>query len=191
MFNLSLYPLTTVYQSTYYGPTKRSYLRDQFTGHIIVRGDHPDSLEKQLSAQVRTPIQYGRPVKVQEMASKYDFVVLASGQLADVPPEVGVRVDRTVQILHGIINGTFESDHLRFWWNDTLAPKGYGYMLPISDTQAMIAITSPVDGIQLRDFWPRFVNQVQKDVGFVTNPVRQESFYLVKDLSIGQPHAYI
>ncbi|HEU4963310.1 MAG TPA: NAD(P)/FAD-dependent oxidoreductase [Bacilli bacterium] len=178
-YKLYLRPLQTIYKSLTYGPTRMSHLHG-FQGHIVARGSHPHALERQLYEQIRTKVQFNRRVDVEAIRGEYDVVVLATGNLADVPKSVRVRVDRDTSFYHAMIRGAHDPQLVKLWWNRNYAPEGYAYLLPLDEHRAMISIVTP-QGDKLPDLWRRFRQEV------LTDRVEIESMQQVNHLPIGQP----
>lgn len=138
-------------------------------GYTNIRGNHPLSFENQLAGQVQAPIRFDAQETYEELAGQYTHVVLATGDGDDAWGMRNYRRDLTVTIRGATVQGRFDPFAVMTWLDNTCAPKGYGYLLPYSETEANIAIAYP-DGPMAQDFesepyWDRFTSRVGDALG--------------------------
>lgn len=179
-YKLYLQPLNTSYLSLNYGPTRAAQIQG-FQGHTVARGNHPLALERQLYEQIKSKVHFNRRVQLDDVRSDYDAIVLATGNIADLPSPVTVRVDRYAHFIHGILRGKFNTRMNKFWLNYDYTPKGYAYLLPLDEGRAQISLVSP-DREYLQNIgWPKFQREV------FGGHMELESLHEVKNLAIGEP----
>lgn len=106
-YKLYLQPLHTIYHSQSFGPTT-SATYEGYLGHVVVRGNHEQSLERQLEKKIESPIHCNQQVNPKQLQNQYDHVIIATGRLQDVPQEVPIRLDRYVRFYHALIEGDFD-----------------------------------------------------------------------------------
>jgi len=181
-YQIYLKPLHTVQKFQLFGPTE-SVINHGYIGHSIVRGNHPDALEKQLAQQIKSPIYCGEKVDLNQLKSKYDVIVLATGRLQDVPAEVGVRVDRYVSFYHGILQGDFDPTLTKVWFDDRYSLKGYSFMIPISESEAFVSLATPVPEFNLQEAWDKFNEDILGEA--VVQGVHE-----IRNFAIGCPNKY-
>ncbi|RXT03834.1 NAD(P)/FAD-dependent oxidoreductase [Ammoniphilus sp. CFH 90114] len=178
--NLYLSPLHTIEGSFNFGPTKMAKY-DGYVGHTVARGNHELSIEKQIFKLVRSPVHFNSQYTLKELQSEYDIVILASGNLHDVPSEIGVRVDRYVHFYHAIVEGEFDPKRVKMWLNHHYGPQGYAYLIPESEKLAMISLTTPVQEFQLVKGWNRLINEVWGD------KIKIRNLHEVRNAPLGEP----
>lgn len=183
-YKLYLLPHQTIYKSQSFGPT-RSSIFDGFLGHIVVRGNHENSLEKQLARQIKTPIQYNQNIQIQELEENYDIVIVATGKLQDIPIDVGIRIDRYVNFYHALIKGNFDDKMTKVWFNNKYADKGYAFLLPFDESTAMISVTTPNQNFDLAQGWKLFIDDV-----FSSNSEEFIEIHQLNNFAMGQPNRY-
>lgn len=179
-YNLYLQPVQSIYASQHFGPSRSSQHKG-FLGYVITRGGHPLSLDMQLYAKLKTPVQFNTPVAVADIKAEYDYVVVATSELADIPAEVGVRVDCYAHFYHALVKGRFEPSLVKLWLNEEYAPNGYGYLLPIDEHTATVALITPDREFSLRQGWDRFIEQVWNDA------LEIKELHEVIDMPLGEP----
>ncbi|WP_078553570.1 NAD(P)/FAD-dependent oxidoreductase [Bacillus alkalicellulosilyticus] len=182
-YKMYLLPQHTIYSSITNGPSK-SYSYQGFLGHVVVRGNHENSLEKQLAKHISSNIYCNHTVHYHEIKDKYDKVILATGRLQDVPTELNVRIDRYVDIIHALISGQFNEKQTKMWFNDRFASKGYSFQLVLDESTSMISVATPDREFDIHAGWDAFVkDQFGTDVAF-------KQIHHVKNFAIGQPKMY-
>ena len=113
-------------------------------GFNNLRGRHEHSFEKQLEGQLtKTEIIFNSKKSYEELLQEYTHVVMATGDGAYAAKVQNYQQDLTVSIKGCILKGKFDRYMAAAWLDHHIAPKGYGYFIPISDTEADLAIAYP------------------------------------------------
>lgn len=179
-YQLYLLPLNAITSSINFGPTKMAEARGNL-GITFARGNHPHALEKQIADKVTANIFFNSTVTLRELQRSYDVVVLATGNLHDVPEEIGVRVDRYVHFYHASIEGDFDPQQVKMWLNHDYAPKGYAYLIPVDHRQAMVSVASPLLDTDYKQGWQRFEKEV------LGEQITYLDFHEIVHSTIGEP----
>ena len=182
-YKLYLLPHQTIYNSQSFGPTK-STIYEGYIGHVVVRGNHENSLEKQLAKNIKTPIKFNQAVDINEIKKQYDMVVAATGRLQDVPQALGARIDRYVEFYHGLIKGSFDDRMTKVWFNNKYASKGYAFQLTLDESTAMVSVASPDEQFNLAKGWSTFIEEVFGSEAELTE------LHHIKNFAIGRPNRY-
>lgn len=110
-------------------------------GYFLERGRDADSKENQLLRKLKkTAIHYNSPADYKELAKKYDWVVVTTGNDA-MSKELGLwQEEGTVNIMAGVVLGRFEPTSAAIYFNTEYAGTGYARITPFSSTRAMIGL---------------------------------------------------
>ena len=113
-------------------------------GFNNIRGRHKHSFEKQLESQLKTTeIIFNSTKSYEELLQEYTHVVMATGDAAYAAKVQNYQQDLTVSLKGTIVKGEFDRYMAAAWLDHRIAPKGYGYLIPLSDTEANIVIAYP------------------------------------------------
>ncbi len=138
-------------------------------GYTNIRGRHPDSFENQLAGQVKSRIYYETDNDVTELAAGFDRVVLATGDAAYAAKLENYRCDLTISLRGATVEGVFHPDMPHVWFNYDILPKGYGWLIPFSATEAHLVIAYPDypenRQLDITEQWNIFFNFARKDLG--------------------------
>lgn len=143
----------------------------QVTGHIgfsNIRGRDADSFDRQLENQVKSKIVFNSDYSYEELLQDFTHVVMATGDAAYTGKIQNYQQDLTVTLKGATVEGEFNRYTVRAWLNNRLAPKGYGYLIPLSNSEAQIVISYPDypenQKEDLGKLWDRFYNRVCQDL---------------------------
>lgn len=141
------------------------------SGHLgfsNLRGRTADSFENQLAKQVKSKIVFNSKYTYEQLLKEYTHVVMATGDAAYAAKVQDFQEDFTVTLKGATVEGQFNPYDTVIWLNNDLAPKGYGYLIPISEKEANITIGYPnYPQNQVKDvnmLWDGFYSQVCKDL---------------------------
>jgi len=133
-------------------------------GFTNTRGRHPVSFEKQLAEQLKSKIVFGSRYTYRQLLKSFTHVVMATGDASYAMKVQDFRQDLSVTLKGAIVSGDFDPYTVRAWLNNELAPKGYGYFIPISEKEANIVIGYPDypenKRFNINILWDRFYNDV-------------------------------
>ncbi|MFG6118747.1 NAD(P)/FAD-dependent oxidoreductase [Thalassobacillus sp. B23F22_16] len=133
-------------------------------GFINMRGSHEDAYEKQLAEQlVHSKLHTDSHVTYDDIAKEYTHVVLATGDPQDTQQIQPYEIALKSCFAGAIVRGNFVRNEVHTWFNNHFAPKGMGYLLPHSKTEATLVIVYPQyeqESVEKRsEFWEMFVSQ--------------------------------
>ena len=112
-------------------------------GYTNLRGRTSNSFEKQLSHQVQSEIVFNSSKSYEELKKSYSHIVLATGDADYANKLNNYQNQLTVTLKGSVIKGTFETTSVSAWFNNKLAPGGYGYLIPIDKNTANLVIGYP------------------------------------------------
>ena len=118
----------------------------EITGHLgfcNLRGRDEESFENQLAKQVKSTIQYDSKYTYEQLLKDFTHVVVATGDAAYAAKIQNFREDLTVTLKGATVTGEFDRYTVCAWLDNNLAPKGYGYLIPLSEHEANIVIGYP------------------------------------------------
>lgn len=163
-----LKPLSSIRKAVFHSQKEKASVHGHL-GFCSMRGRHTLSFEKQLAARVKSKIQFKSKHTYEELLQSFTHVVMATGDASYTEKVQDFRVDMTGTIKGAIVAGEFDRYTVHTWLDNSLAPQGYGYLIPLSDTEANIAISYP-DYPKNREkdievLWERYVQRVCRDLG--------------------------
>lgn len=163
-----LKPLSNIRRAMFYSENEQAVVEGQL-GFCTMRGRHDGSFENQLASQVKAKIHFNSRHTYEELLQGFTHVVMAPGDAAYAAKVQDFQMDLTATIKGAIVGGEFDRYTIRTWLDNSLAPQGYGYLIPLSDTEANIAISYP-DYPKNRDtdlniLWDTFIRRVSQDLG--------------------------
>lgn len=161
--DIYLQPLSNIKSATFYSENKEANLKGNL-GFLNIRGRHAQSLETQLANQVKSHIHFNSKVTYEQLLKEFTHIVLATGDAAYATKLQDYRVDLTVTLKGATVEGDFDSAHVGIWLDNTLSPKGYGYLMPFSEKEASITIGYPDypenQAMNIEILWDNFYNRV-------------------------------
>lgn len=167
-YGIKLAPISPLRKMTIYSPNKSGVIRGSI-GYSNMRGRHPDSFENQLASQVKSNIVYNSKKTYDDLIREYTHVVVATGDAKNALDLKNFREDITVAFKGATVDGEFDISHVSAWLNNDFAPKGYGWLIPLSNREANITLAYP-EYIENMDkdiniLWDKFYSRVRKDTG--------------------------
>jgi flavin-dependent dehydrogenase len=164
-FHIYLQPLASVQQMTIYSQNKTAVI-EGFLGFTNLRGRVQGGFEAQLSRQLKTTIQFNSEQSYEQLLSDYTHVIMATGDANYSKQVKNFRRDCTVSMKGATVEGSFDKNSVKVWFDYDVAPKGYGYLIPLSEREANIVIGCP-DGASgvtynMEQLWERFITKVQQ-----------------------------
>ena len=141
-YNIYLQPQHNIQQLILYSENEKAKINGQL-GFTNLRGRHSNSFDKQLARQLKSPIIFDSSFTYEQLTSQHTHVILATGDAEYAMKLQKYQKDLTVTLKGAIIKGEFDPYTVYGWLNNKLAPKGYGYLIPLSHTKANIVIGVP------------------------------------------------
>lgn len=183
-YHLYLKPISQINKLIIQSENEHSIINEQL-GFINIRGRHQHSLEQQLAEQVNSEIIFHSEHTYEELLREYSHVILATGD-ADYAVELNnFTIDRKVTLKGATVEGDFERSTVQLWLNNKIVPKGYGYILPFSKTEANLVVAYP-QPLQTnkndQELWDNFYNIVSANLNQALKVTDQ---FHIKDYLIG------
>lgn len=158
-----LQPTGNIRQLVIHSENRQAHIRGHL-GFTNTRGRHDNSFERQLAKQVKSKIIFNSKHSYEHLLQDFTHVVMATGDAAYAARVQDFREDLTVTLRGAIVSGNFDRYTVRAWLNNKFAPKGYGYLIPISDKEANIVIAYPDypenQALDTHALWERFYRNV-------------------------------
>jgi flavin-dependent dehydrogenase len=166
--SIFLKPLSSIRRAVFHSENEQGEVEGQL-GFCTMRGRHDLSFENQLASQVKSKIHFKSRHTYEELLQSFTHVVMAPGDAAYAAKVQDFQKDLTATIKGAIVEGKFDRYTIRTWLDNSLAPQGYGYLIPLSETEANIAISYP-DYPENREkdlttLWENFTRRVSRDLG--------------------------
>lgn len=137
-------------------------------GFINLRGREDEAFESQLFRQVKSEITFNSKYTYEELLQDFTHVIMATGDAAYALKVQNFQVDLTATLKGATVEGKFDRHHVAIWLDNTLAPKGYGFLLPYSEKEAVITIGYPDypenHSLNGESLWDKFYTKVCKDL---------------------------
>ncbi|RXI99834.1 NAD(P)/FAD-dependent oxidoreductase [Anaerobacillus alkaliphilus] len=164
---LYLKPTSSIQQINIHSQKEKAIINEHI-GFLSIRGRHEFSLEKQLANQVKSKIVFNSTHSYEELLREFTHVIMATGDAAYSNKLFNFREALSATLKGATVEGKFERCAVHVWLDNTLAPKGYGYLLPFSDTEANIVIAYPDlpenQQQQIIKYWDRFYECVCREL---------------------------
>ncbi|MFG6146907.1 NAD(P)-binding protein [Halobacillus sp. B23F22_1] len=186
-YNIHLKPSSNVQKIYVHSENESAYVEGNI-GFINMRGEYKESYEKQLAQQlVHSKIHCDSHATYEGISKEYTHVVLATGDSQDTQQIQPYDIAYSSTFAGAVVKGDFVRNEVHTWFNNDFAPKGMGYLLPHSNTQATLVNVYPqyeVDGLQKRnEFWEAMVNQVSRTLN---QEIVIEEEFTISDYQIGK-----
>ncbi|AOY75059.1 NAD(P)/FAD-dependent oxidoreductase [Clostridium formicaceticum] len=171
-FQIYLQPVGHIKKLIIYSENEQATVTGNL-GFSVIRGRHENSLCKQLLKQLDTEVMYHSQSTYEDLLKNYTHVILATGDGAYSEKMGNYEKHLTVSLKGAIVEGKFDKYTTMAWLDNSFAPKGYSYLIPLSSTKANIVTAYPnypentlLDSHLL---WNKFFSRVQKDLKQVLN----------------------
>lgn len=112
-------------------------------GFTNIRGRHSNSLENQLYRQLKTEVHFHSDFTYEQLAKEFTHVIVATGDSAYVQSISLFDEQRAYTLVGATVEGSFSPHGVRAWWDERIAPNGYGYLIPFSQNEANIVTAIP------------------------------------------------
>nr|WP_182080601.1 NAD(P)/FAD-dependent oxidoreductase [Anaerobacillus isosaccharinicus]MBA5585231.1 NAD(P)/FAD-dependent oxidoreductase [Anaerobacillus isosaccharinicus]QOY36435.1 NAD(P)/FAD-dependent oxidoreductase [Anaerobacillus isosaccharinicus] len=158
-FQLYLKPAGSINQLHINSENEKAVIKEH-VGFVNIRGRHKLALENQLAEQVKSEIIFNSKHTYEELLHEYTHVIMSTGDGSYAMKLDNYREDLSVTLKGATVEGEFDRFKVFVWLDNTLAPQGYAYLLPFSDTEANIVIAYPdlpeENEEMITEYWDRF-----------------------------------
>lgn len=183
--DIYLQPLSNIRRLVVTAPHSQAVFSGDI-GFSNLRGRDADSFENQLARQVTSRIHYNSKATYEELLHDYTHVILATGDLTYTGSLQDYQPDLAVNMRGATVAGDFQRDEVRIWLDNRFAPRGYGFLIPLSNTEASLQLAYPdYPENQTRDrdqMWDTFVGRVREDM---EQDMRPTDFFDISRYMIG------
>ncbi|MCD5324360.1 MULTISPECIES: NAD(P)-binding protein [Pontibacillus] len=175
-YDIHLKPASNVQKIYVHSENESAYVEGKI-GFSNMRGKYKESYEKQLADQLEhSKIHYDSHATYETISKEYPHVVVATGDPRDTQEIQPFDVAFPSAFAGAIVKGDFVRTEVHTWFNNNLAPKGMGYLIPHSTTEATLVSVYP----QYKDEW------LQKRGEFWDALVKDASRILKQEIEITQ-----
>lgn len=154
-YKLDLQPINTINKLIMKSPNEKATIEGNPLGYFYSRGKREGSIENQLRIFLKkTAIHYNRFADYKELAKKYDYVVVATGN--DVAAkELNVWEEYgTVYIHSAVALGEFDAFTQYVFFNTDYSGTGYARLTPFDNFHAVVDLYGI--GVDVFDMQKRF-----------------------------------
>lgn len=184
-FNIFLKPQSNIKTLEIHSPNQCASISGNL-GYTNLRGRIKNSFDKQLEEQVKSKIRFKSKKTYEELLHEYTHVVLATGDAAYAGEISNYNTELTVKLKGAIIRGDFDINKVSAWFNNDFAPKGYSYLIPISQNEANIVIAYPEysenKSVNTDKLWDLFKSHVKT---YLNQNIEEYSHFEVSKYIIG------
>ncbi|MDD4170525.1 MAG: NAD(P)-binding protein, partial [Desulfotomaculaceae bacterium] len=129
-------------------------------GYLVERSQSRDAVEVQLAEKLQSKITFDTMVDYRELVNKYDYVVVAEGNLMTARNLNVLACTMAARVKGAIILGRFDPESAMIYFNTGYARQGFGSLKPFSRERALLALNIPgVNHTELDSCWARFMEQ--------------------------------
>lgn len=166
-YGIQLDSMAEVHKIVLHSKNEAGFIKGDL-GYTNIRGRHENSYEVQLQKQVKADIEYNSKHDYEELCKHYDVVVLATGD-ADYSCLLGnFRSDLSCTVRGATIEGDFQIDTPHAWFDYDIAPRGYGWIIPYSYSEANLVMMYPdypsTMKLDINVMWDRFFEKTSRDL---------------------------
>ncbi|WLR52960.1 NAD(P)-binding protein [Bacillus tianshenii] len=167
-YDIHIKPSSNI-QKTYVYSENESACIDGHLGFLTMRGKHVNSVEKQLEQQLKGKVQFHADVTYDELSKEYTHIVLAAGDARYTSHLQQYDTAFSSTFLGATVKGQFDKTEVATWFDNRIAPKGMGYLLPHNDLEATLVTVYPLypenEGIDKQELWHQFKKKAEHDLG--------------------------
>lgn len=156
--NITITPLSAINKITHISPRNKQVIKGNL-GYFFQRGQEKNSVKNQIFSKLKNPkLMLNRLMDYEALAKKYDYVVIATGNL-NFTEELGCSYRLVTTYVRGaIVLGNFKMDELIVWINKDYCKNGYAYLSPLSEKKAsLVLIVTDVNEKQIDNYWENFL----------------------------------
>ncbi|SHJ58337.1 NAD(P)-binding protein [Propionispora hippei] len=166
VYGIYLQPTNNITALTLHSENKTAQLTGQL-GFINLRGRVETSFESQLARQLKTKILFNSTYDYTALLKEFTHIILAVGDFRYTEEIQRVKSSLTVTLKGATVAGNFNQREVAAWLDNTIAPKGYCYLIPFSGKEANITLAYPeypeAKELNQNKLWDRYFERVCKD----------------------------
>ncbi|ACB84281.1 FAD-dependent monooxygenase [Natranaerobius thermophilus] len=141
---LYINPKTNITELVFHSKRETAVVRGHL-GYITIRGDHPSSLESQLGYNLLdTEIVNNSSFTMADLEHEFDKVIIATGDPNQVDQIKIPGNYKEIYYKDALISGEFNKNRIHIFQNHNIAPKSFGYLVPLNDSLANLKISFPI-----------------------------------------------
>ncbi|MGR9050590.1 NAD(P)-binding protein [Halobacillus faecis] len=188
-YDIHFKPASNVQKIYVHSENESAYVEGKI-GFINMRGRYKDSYEKQLAQQlVHSEIHYDSHAVYENISKEYTHVIVATGDPQDTQQIQPYDIALPSAFAGATVKGDFVRNEVHTWFNNDFAPKGMGYLIPHSKTEATLVIVYP----QYKDEWLEKRNEFwEAMVKEASRTLKQELIieheFTISDYIVGKCH---
>lgn len=154
--HLPLNPANHITRLVLHSQSRDTLIRGH-VGYTTTRGPEARSLEQQLLRHCRSPVRFDQNPDVEELATAYDWVVVATGS-PRWPKHFGLWQRDIAWYIRGAnVIGDFNPGELHFYFNTRYAGTGYAMIAPFDERMASVGLGVPDSSEEaVEAYWTRF-----------------------------------
>ncbi|MCL6589392.1 MAG: NAD(P)-binding protein [Firmicutes bacterium] len=167
IYGLNFQPISNIRRLILNSVNQRAVIQGHL-GFINTRGRDAGSFENQLVRQVKGKITFNSQYTYEQLSKEFSHVVLAVGDAAYTAKIQDFQPDMTVALNGVEVEGGFDRHTVRAWLDQRFAPRGYGYLIPLSDTKANLVLSYPdtsKTAQRREELWGQFWERAREDLG--------------------------
>ncbi len=162
-YNIYMQPANNITALSLFSEHAQAQIKGQL-GFTDLRGRAETSLEKQLAKQLSSPIIFNSKYTYEDLQKEFTHIILAVGDHSYTTKMQKLKPDFTVTLKGATVSGSFKKREVAAWLDNNLAPQGYCYLIPYSNTEANITLAYPdhpqVTKPNIDTLWERFYERV-------------------------------
>lgn len=166
--DIHLHPVNMIRSLHIHGPTEYAVIKGML-GHSNTRGRRDTALEYVLAQDLGAEIRFHSKATYEELLPEYSHVILATGDTEYAHKLRNYDTGLSVAMKGAVITGNFDLQSVHTWLNTELCPKGYGYLIPLSEHDASLALAYPeypdLEQLSIDKLWQSFLQRVRQDLG--------------------------
>ena len=167
-YGIYLHPLSSIGTLVIHSQHEQATINGNL-GFTNIRGREEDSFEKQLARQVKSQIHFNSGYTYEQLLQDYTHVVIATGDAAYASKVQNYSPALSVSMKGATIEGVFDRCAVMTWLNNDLSPKGYAYLIPLSEKKANIVIAYPDYPenrlVNIDFYWDKFYQEARNVIG--------------------------
>jgi digeranylgeranylglycerophospholipid reductase len=156
-YGLKIEPLSKLKEITMISCKHKETIKGNL-GCIFKRGIEKYSIENQIGAFVKSPINYDTYVEIKDIIDKFDYVIVASSDPI-IPKQFNIWSESfRAGARIAMVVGDFKPSSVTSWFNVNYANNGFGYLIPHSSKAATLAlIVNNCTTKELDYYWDEFI----------------------------------
>lgn len=188
-YGIPLHPLYPLKEVSIEGPSKTTTLHGNL-GVVFKRGLESYSLENQIFALAKVPIEYNTYVDIEKIRDEYDFIVVSTGD-ESIAKQLGVWNSLfSLYVKAATVIGSFTPGTMKIWMNTDSSKNWYTFLLPHSEKEAsLIFHVTHSRGDEMEYYWKEFL--ITEEVQYKIVDTREGEYNIGHTTAFSTPdHIY-